>query len=47
MVEQNEKDKAEAKEPRPTKPLGWRKFQKLLRQVIKSPPIKSRGKAAT
>src|SRR5712692_6159694 len=33
------KDKAELKE-RPKKPPGYRKFERLLRQVVKSPPLK-------
>jgi len=32
------KEKVEAKE-RPRKPPGWRKFDKLLKQVIKAPPL--------
>lgn len=36
------KDKAEEKEikERPKKPPGYRKFEKLLRQVIKAPPVR-------
>jgi hypothetical protein len=33
------KDKAEAKEP-PKKPPGYRQFEKLLKHVIKAPPLK-------
>ena len=33
------KDKAEAKE-RPKKPPGFRKFRRLLEQVVKAPPLK-------
>jgi hypothetical protein len=32
------KDKDEVKE-RPKKPPGYRRFEKLLKQVIKAPPI--------
>lgn len=31
-------DKAEVKE-RPKRPPGYRKFEKLLKQVIKAPPM--------
>ena len=33
------KDKAEVKE-RPKKPQGYRKFAKLLKQVVKAPPMR-------
>jgi hypothetical protein len=38
-------DKAEGrKEPRPKKPPGYRNLDKLLKQVVKAPPMrKSRG----
>jgi hypothetical protein len=32
-------EKVEAKE-RPKKPPGYRKFEKLLKQVIKAPPMR-------
>jgi hypothetical protein len=36
------KDKAEEREePRPKKPPGFRKFQKLLKKVVNVPPLKS------
>jgi len=35
-------DKAEGKEqPKPTKPPGFRKFKRLLKQVISAPPLKA------
>jgi hypothetical protein len=34
MAEQNEQEKVEAKEQRPPKPPGWRKFQRLLKDVM-------------
>ena len=34
------KDKAEAREPKPKKPPGYRKFQKLLEKVITSKPMR-------
>jgi hypothetical protein len=39
----NPNAKAEDKEnpKRPKKPPGYRKFQKLLKQVVKAPPMKS------
>jgi hypothetical protein len=43
MAEENEvkrPDKAEAKEHKRKKPPGYRKFQKLLKLVIASPPMR-------
>ncbi len=43
MAEENalgQSDKAEAKKPKPKKPPGYRKFKRLLEQVIKSPPMR-------
>jgi len=37
---QNVDDKAEGKENKPRKPLEYRRFEKLLKQVIKSPPLR-------
>jgi hypothetical protein len=34
------KDKVEEERPRPPKPPGYRKFEKLLKQVIKAPPLR-------
>jgi hypothetical protein len=35
------KDKVEGSKPeRPKKPPGYRHFQKLLRQVVKAPPMR-------
>jgi hypothetical protein len=36
------KDKAEVKE-RPKKPPGFRNFEKILKQVIKAPPMKRKA----
>ena len=36
------KDKAEVKE-RPKKPPGYRAFAKLLRQVVKAPPLRRKA----
>jgi hypothetical protein len=33
-------DRAEGKEPKPKKPPGFRKFKKLLKQVVGAPPLK-------
>ena len=41
MSEQNDKNVVEEKKP-PPKPPGYRKFEKLLKQVVKAPPM--RGK---
>jgi hypothetical protein len=44
MAEPQEKqpanDKAEGKEKKPKKPLKYRRFERLLKQVIKAPPLK-------
>jgi hypothetical protein len=43
MAEENElkqSDKAEAEKPKPKKPPGYQKFQRLLKQVIKAPPMR-------
>ncbi len=40
MSDLREKDKAEEEKPRPKRPPGYRKFEKLLKQVIKAPPMK-------
>jgi hypothetical protein len=34
-------DKAEVRE-RPKKPPGFRKFSKLLKQIVKAPPLRKR-----
>lgn len=36
-----QKENVEVKE-RPKKPPGYRKFSKLLRQVVKAPPLRRR-----
>ncbi len=42
------KDKAEEeKQERPPKPPGYRKFEKLLKQVVKAPPMKRTNSAIT
>jgi hypothetical protein len=38
MSKPNEKA-VEEKQPRPKKPPGYRKFAKLLKQVVSSPPL--------
>jgi hypothetical protein len=40
MSAPNEKGKGAAKEPRPTKPLEYRRFEEVLKKVIKAPPLK-------
>jgi hypothetical protein len=42
MWEQNEKDKAGAKEKKPRKPPEYRRFEQLLKQVIKAPPMRKK-----
>ena len=41
MSKPNEKA-VEEKQPRPQKPPGYRKFEKLLKQVVTAPPMKKR-----
>jgi hypothetical protein len=43
-VMSNSNAKAEAKGPpeRPKKPPGYRKFAKLLKQIVKAPPMPKR-----
>jgi len=41
MSEQNDKGAAvEEKQPKPKKPPGYRKFEKLLKQVVNAPPLR-------
>jgi hypothetical protein len=40
MPEPNEHDKAEGKEKKPKKPVEYRRFERLLKQVVKAPPMK-------
>ena len=39
MAESKDIEKEEVKE-RPKKPPGYRKFEKLLKQVVKAPPMR-------
>jgi len=41
MAEEKPNEKAEEKE-RPKRPPGWRNFQRVLKQAIKSPPMRKR-----
>jgi len=43
MSEQNDKNVVEEKKP--PKPAGYRKFEKLLKQVVKAPPMSKRKDA--
>ena len=46
MSDPHEKDKAEEEEkPKRKKPPGWRNFQRVLKQVIKAPPLRKRKAA--
>jgi len=40
MADPQEKDKDVEEKPKPKKPPGYRKFEKLLNEVIKAPPMK-------
>jgi hypothetical protein len=44
MAERNEKDKAEAKEKKPQKPPEYRRFERLLKQIIKAPPLRKHNR---
>jgi hypothetical protein len=41
MSEQNDKSAVEEKKPS-RKPPGYRKFEKLLKQIVKAPPMPKR-----
>jgi hypothetical protein len=45
MSKPNEKAEESAKPPKAKKPPGFRKFEKLLRQVVKPPPLRQREEA--
>ena len=36
-------EKAEAKKPKLKKPIEYQRFEKLLKQVVKAPPMKKAG----
>ena len=40
MADPQEKDKGAEEKSKPKKPLGYRKFEKLLKQVVKAPPMR-------
>jgi hypothetical protein len=41
MVDEKHKDKGvEESKPRPKRPPGYRKFEKLLKQVVNAPPLR-------
>jgi hypothetical protein len=40
MAEQKQKDKGEEKRPELKKTAEYRRFRKLLKQVIKAPPLR-------
>jgi len=42
MTDLEEKDKGAEEKPKPKKPPGYRKFEKLLKQVVKAPPMPRR-----
>jgi hypothetical protein len=39
--------KAEGKKPKPKKPPGYRNFEKVLKQVVKAPPMRTREQKTT
>ncbi len=40
MSEQNSKEKPGAKEPKLKKPIEYKRFERLLRKIIKFPPLR-------
>jgi hypothetical protein len=47
MSEQNDKNAVEENKKPPQKPPGYRKFEKLLKQVVKAPPMVKRVNKST
>jgi hypothetical protein len=48
MSDPKPNDKAEEeRKPKTKKPPGWRNFQKVLKKVMKSPPLRKSGEART
>jgi hypothetical protein len=45
--EKPKNDKAEAKEKKPRKPLEYKRFERLLKQVIKSGPMRKSTHSTT
>ena len=43
MAEQNSKDSSEAKDPKPQKPTEYKRFERLLKKVVKSPPLRKQS----
>jgi len=39
MPEQQDKAEEESQQPKPKRPPGYRKFEKLLKQVVNAPPL--------
>jgi hypothetical protein len=42
VTEQKDKAEEESQQPRPKKPPGYRKFEKLLKQVVNAPPMRKK-----
>lgn len=40
MLQQNEKDKAEGKNTKPKKSPEYRRFERLLKMAVKTPPLR-------
>jgi hypothetical protein len=47
MAEPNEKDKAVEEKPDITKTTEYRRFKRLLKQVIKAPPMRKERKVTS
>ena len=44
MPEQNERDKGAGKKQKAKKPVEYRRFQRLLKHVIKAAPLRGRSR---
>ena len=40
MAEPNSKDNSEAKESKPQKPVEYKRFERLLKKVVHTPPLR-------
>ncbi len=47
MAEQHEKEKAEEKGQKRKKPMEYKRFERLLKKVIKSPPLRKKQSETT
>jgi hypothetical protein len=45
--EPSEREEDRGKQPAPKKPPGYQNFERLLRQVVKAPPLRKRSGKST